>query len=59
MHWFTKSWWKYLLAPRADEISFIRAFICRIKGHPCGVIYYNICGSEPDMTCINCGDDLG
>jgi hypothetical protein len=24
-----------------------------------GVVWYNIAGFEPDMTCKNCGDDLG
>ena len=37
----------------------LHAMICRIEGHPHGVIWYNVNGFEPDMTCKNCGDDLG
>lgn len=29
-----------------------------INGHKCGVFWYSN-GLEPDMTCENCGDDLG
>ena len=36
----------------------IRKIICRYKGHPDGVWWYNLNGSEPDMHCKNCGDDL-
>ena len=55
MRWFTVSWWKYLLA---KPLSF-RAFICRIKGHPAGIVFYNLNGQGPDYHCKNCGDDLG
>lgn len=33
--------------------------VCRFLGHPAGVWFYNPGGFEPDMTCKNCGDDLG
>ena len=33
--------------------------ICRIKHHPCGMIYYNPGGDEPDYRCKNCGDIIG
>lgn len=46
---------KYLFA----KPFTIRAFICRWRSHPCGAIWYNPNGSEPDMHCKNCGDDLG
>jgi hypothetical protein len=46
---------KYLFA---KPFSF-RALVCRGKGHPDGVIWYNPGGLEPDMHCKNCGDDLG
>ncbi len=63
MHWFTIDWWKYILQPVdvSDEgFSFrVRAYICRARGHPYGVVWYNTNGLEPDMTCKNCGDDLG
>ena len=49
------SMWKYSLS---KPFSW-NAFFCRMRGHPCGVVYYNATGTEPDMTCKNCGDDLG
>lgn len=42
-----------------DYGSKLHAMICRMQGHPHGVIWYNATGLEPDMTCKNCGDDLG
>lgn len=60
IHWFTYSWWKYLLAAKADEgISWFTTIHCRSTGHRCGPVYYNPTGLEPDMTCKKCGDDLG
>jgi hypothetical protein len=59
MHWFTINWWKYLLEKKSEDVSWLEVIICRSKGHKCGVIWYNPGGLEPDMTCINCGDDLG
>jgi hypothetical protein len=53
--WTSYSWWLYLLErPRNWQ-----RFICRIKGHPEGVRWYNVGGTEPDMRCKNCGDNLG
>jgi len=57
--WFTKSWWKMLLEKPAEDVNRWISFWCRAKGHKCGVVYYNACGTEPDMHCKNCGDDLG
>jgi hypothetical protein len=58
--WFFLDWYKYLFAPRADkEIPWLTVVKCRSQGHPCGVVWYNVCGYEPDMTCKDCGDDLG
>lgn len=64
--WFSKDWWKYLLEPINDSwmdnnniISKTKVAWCRANGHPCGVIYWNPGGYEPDMRCRNCGDDLG
>lgn len=62
MRWFTLSWWKYLFKKRNftyGYIGMIRTIICRIKNHPCGVVWYNSLGIEPDMHCKNCGDDIG
>lgn len=36
----------------------LRAVWCRGTGHR-GVVWYNIGGDAPDMTCKGCGDDLG
>lgn len=37
MYWFTKTWWKYLLAPRNPDYKWTEVILCRIKGHPAGV----------------------
>ena len=58
MHWFTLDWWEFLLGKPADEISRWTAVWCRARGHPYGVVWYNM-GAEPDMHCKNCYDDLG
>ena len=55
-------WIKYLFARRGawgSEVSWLTVIICRLKGHPHPVVWYNGSGYEPDMTCWNCGDDLG
>jgi hypothetical protein len=60
--WFLLSWYKYLFEKRNDwygRASWITTIVCRMKNHPCGVVYYNPNGLEPDMHCKNCGDDLG
>lgn len=56
-----------------QEIDFIKEMIeflkekecdsqvrywCRRIGYPNGIVYYNS-GSEPDMSCKDCGEDLG
>jgi hypothetical protein len=46
---------KYLFAKPFS----IRSLFCRMNGHKCGVVWYNVGGDEPDMHCKNCGDDLG
>jgi hypothetical protein len=58
-NWITVSWWKYLLAPKSWDESWLTVISCRVKGHPCGVRWVNPGGLEPDMTCKICGDDLG
>lgn len=59
MKWFSYNWYKYLLEKPKGNVEWIRTIICRAKGHPAGVWWYNINGSEPDMHCKNCGEDLG
>ena len=52
--------WEYLLERRGDpSVPWWRVICCRWRGHPAGVIWYNSGGLEPDMTCKECGDDLG
>jgi hypothetical protein len=59
--------WGYLLSPLRDRhypgtspaINWLRAIWCRWRGHPEGVWWFNAGGSEPDMHCKGCGDDLG
>lgn len=68
MWWFTIDWWKYLLRkPNQNEGGWfldgwddpVKRIWCRIKGHPCGMIYYNAGGLEPDTRCKNCWDEIG
>lgn len=61
MEWFELNWWKYLLKKRSKyyQVNILKTLICRIKGHSCGVVWFNSSGLEPDMHCKNCGDNLG
>jgi hypothetical protein len=56
LRWFSLQWWEYLLSNLGDKP--VNRLVCRIKGHPCGPIYYTMTGFEPDMRCKNCGDEL-
>lgn len=60
--WFDRYWWQYLLKDlgktRRGYSTKWTHFWCRVKGHPEGVWFYNPGGSEPDMTCKTCGEDL-
>jgi len=58
-HWLTRDWWSYLFQSKSSDRSWFTVLKCRIKNHPCGVIWYNLNAFEPDMTCKDCGDDLG
>ncbi len=44
---------------KGEEVSRWTHFWCRFRGHPCGVVFYNPGGWEPDMSCKNCGEELG
>lgn len=58
--WLTRSWWAYLLHPREERYTSLpRTILCRAKAHPCGEIFYNAGGLEPDHHCKNCGDVIG
>lgn len=57
--WFSLIWYKYLFG-ELKGYSFKEKWtkiICRIKGHPCGIIYYSW-GMEPNYHCKNCGDEI-
>uniref|UniRef100_A0A6M3L277 Uncharacterized protein n=1 Tax=viral metagenome TaxID=1070528 RepID=A0A6M3L277_9ZZZZ len=65
--WLSIYWYQYLF-DKADNplwisdnkfIDWFERLKCRIKRHPCGSIYYNPGGYEPDYRCSNCGDELG
>lgn len=68
--WLTPSWWRYLLTrqfrngdaywpKKPSWPTSLSHLICRIRNHPSGVVWYNVGGLEPDMTCRDCGDNLG
>lgn len=50
---------KYLFSKKSENINWFIVIRCRMRSHPCGVIWYNTNGLEPDYTCKICGDDLG
>lgn len=59
---WTLTWWRYVLDDsRADQDygTTVSRFLCRWRGHPAGVWFYNVGGSAPDMRCKGCGEDLG
>lgn len=59
MKWFTFAWWKYLFEKKNPDYHWYEVLWCRLRGHPTGVVWFNVGGLEPDMTCRGCGDDLG
>lgn len=54
-----RNWWGYIFEPRTKDQRFFRTIICRWRGHPYGVVWFTSTEYEPDMTCKNCGDNLG
>jgi len=58
MRWLDIEWYRYLFAPRStySPTSWLSVLWCRIRNHPCGPVWYNPNGLEPDMHCKNCGD---
>ena len=48
-----KTYWMYYL------LGYGSRFLCRWRGHPAGMIWNNPYGSEPNMRCKDCGEDLG
>lgn len=49
---------KALFAPHSADVTWLTALLCRATYHKRGVVWHNVGGSEPDMTCKSCGDDL-
>ena len=63
MKYFSMKWYVYLFDfSNMRYSSFtekLRVFICRIKGHPNGVVWFtNATALEPDMSCRDCGEAL-
>jgi len=58
MKWFiinSKRWrWSWLWEETKPE-----RILCRLRGHPKGMIYYNPGGFEPDGRCQTCGENIG
>ena len=61
LQWLCIDSWKYYFGGFKDLYfkQYIKRIICRFKGHPNGVIYYNPGGFEPNWCCKDCGEDLG
>lgn len=55
MKWFSIWYYRYLFE---KPFNFTK-LICRFKNHPCGIIYHNPNGLEPNNHCKNCHDNLG
>ena len=47
-------WYQYLF----KDCEGWTNFWCRLCGHP-GVVWYDPLGTEPDMSCKRCGENLG
>lgn len=57
--WLYIGYWRYLLSKPNGRASKWSTFWCRVKGHPCGIVYYTGPSAlEPDYSCKNCGDEL-
>ena len=69
--WLSYYWYSYLFKDlrhdldhkltmnRYAKLTWRESFnrlICRYRGHPCGQVYFNPRGYEPDEHCKNCGD---
>jgi hypothetical protein len=67
--WFTFEWWKFLwecwhgdghkYSSQKEKATSICHFLCRVRNHTCGVVWFNPAGNDPDMSCKNCSDILG
>lgn len=50
---------RYLFEKKNPDCNWFTVVWCRFRKHPKGVVWYNLNGLEPDMTCKVCGDNLG
>jgi len=50
---------KYLFSKKSPNYNWFKVIVCRLMNHPTGVVWFNLDGLEPDMTCKGCGDNLG
>lgn len=59
--WFRHLRWggECVSNPFARFSNYLSRCRCRWRGHPAGVVWMNVGGFEPDMTCRGCGEDLG
>jgi hypothetical protein len=51
-------WWAGLFRCRDHGYGLWRNVWCWVRGHG-AVRWYNVSGSEPDMRCRYCGEDIG
>lgn len=61
--WFCLGWYKYLFSNLDFAYDYrhkLQIILCRIKGHPNGIIYYTgASATEPDNRCKDCFEDIG
>jgi hypothetical protein len=64
--WLNGWFWRWLSSHDwrwTKRVNRVAAFLfrcqCRARNHPYGVVWFNVGGLEPDMTCYGCGEDLG
>jgi hypothetical protein len=58
LHWLRWLDWRVWYWACTDHTGW-RNIFCRMRGHQAGVVWYDPTGSEPDMHCRNCDEDLG
>jgi len=60
LRWLDEEFYQYLFR-KADNPNFCgwwERLKCRINYHPCGCVFYNPGGYEPDERCQDCGDNI-
>lgn len=48
----------YVANPFSRLRNYLMRCRCRWRGHPCGPVFYNPGGYEPDGSCRDCGEDI-